>query len=143
MLIGPTDFSHSNSWHGKDGCSRLRYQGHPHQCCLPRVCIASVVGLDIAYSNRFIDTPLMTPSARELLKPQVDKTPMARLAYAQEVADAVVYLASDRSSYITGTVLAVRYFSYPPIHCNICFAMLAYFGSAYKFIKVDGGYSAQ
>ena len=51
----------------------------------------------------------MTAAARELLKPQIDKTPMARLAHPEEVADAVIYLASDRSSYITGTVLAVSY----------------------------------
>lgn len=64
----------------------------------------------ITNSNRFIDTPLITPTIRELLKPQIDKTPMARLAHPQEVADSVVYLASNRSSYITGTVLAVGCF---------------------------------
>lgn len=52
----------------------------------------------------------MTPTARELLKPQMEKTPMARLAHPQEIADSIIYLASDRSSYITGTVLAVSYF---------------------------------
>ena len=64
------------------------------------------IGTDI-YVSSFIDTPLVTPSIRDLLKPQIDKTPMGRLAQPQEVADAVVYLASDRASYITGSVLSV------------------------------------
>ncbi|EXJ82884.1 hypothetical protein A1O3_06700 [Capronia epimyces CBS 606.96] len=55
----------------------------------------------------FIDTPLVTPAIRELLKPQIDKTPMGRMAFPEEIADSVVYLASDRASYITGTVLSV------------------------------------
>ncbi|KAK5331172.1 hypothetical protein LTR93_000174 [Exophiala xenobiotica] len=54
----------------------------------------------------FIDTPLVTPPIRRLLQPQIDKTPMGRMANPQEVADAAVYLASDRASYITGTVLS-------------------------------------
>jgi NAD(P)-dependent dehydrogenase (short-subunit alcohol dehydrogenase family) len=58
----------------------------------------------------FIDTPLVTPAIRELLRPQIDKTPMGRLAHPQEIADAVVYLASDRSSYVTGAVLSVSHF---------------------------------
>lgn len=32
---------------------------------------------------------------------------MGRMANPQEVADTVVYLASDRASYITGSVLSV------------------------------------
>ncbi|KAK5047283.1 hypothetical protein LTR84_006805 [Exophiala bonariae] len=55
----------------------------------------------------FIDTPLVTPVIRTLLGPQIDRTPMGRLANPEEIADAVVYLASDRASYITGSVLSV------------------------------------
>ncbi|OQV03078.1 hypothetical protein CLAIMM_08174 [Cladophialophora immunda] len=55
----------------------------------------------------FIDTPLVTPAIRELLAPQIEKTPMGRLASPEEVADAVVYLSSDRASYVTGSVLSV------------------------------------
>jgi NAD(P)-dependent dehydrogenase (short-subunit alcohol dehydrogenase family) len=62
---------------------------------------------DSLTSPSFIDTPLVTPPIRQLLQPQIDKTPMGRMANPQEVADAAVYLASDRASYITGTVLSV------------------------------------
>lgn len=35
------------------------------------------------------------------------KVPMGRLASPEEVADTVVYLASDRASYVTGTILTM------------------------------------
>ena len=47
----------------------------------------------------------------EILLPNLDeemqKYHIKRLAKAQEIADAVVYLASDKASYITGHVLVV------------------------------------
>jgi len=55
----------------------------------------------------FVETPLVTPEIKALLKPNIDKTPMGRLAHPQEIADGVVYLASDRSSYITGSSLII------------------------------------
>ncbi|KFY50306.1 hypothetical protein V496_09415 [Pseudogymnoascus sp. VKM F-4515 (FW-2607)] len=55
----------------------------------------------------FVDTPLVTPAIREILKVSIDKTPMGRLASPQEIADGVVFLASDRASYITGISLAI------------------------------------
>ncbi|HWV49958.1 MAG TPA: SDR family NAD(P)-dependent oxidoreductase [Microbacterium sp.] len=51
----------------------------------------------------FIDTPLlanMEPSAKELL---VSKHPIGRLGQADEVAQLIVFLASDAASFITGS----------------------------------------
>lgn len=55
----------------------------------------------------FVDTPLSTPSLRAALQPSIDKTPMGRMALPREIADSAAFLASDRSSYITGSSLVV------------------------------------
>ena len=52
-----------------------------------------------------IDTPL---TARLGTTVDPDKIPMARMGSAEEVADAVVFLASDMASYITGQNIRVN-----------------------------------
>jgi 3-oxoacyl-[acyl-carrier protein] reductase len=37
-----------------------------------------------------------------------DETPLCRIGKAEEVADAAIYLASDKASFITGQVLGVN-----------------------------------
>jgi len=46
-------------------------------------------------------------SEEEALQRQADAVPMNRLAEAAEIADAIVFLCSERASYITGTSLLV------------------------------------
>lgn len=56
-----------------------------------------------------VDTP-MTETARsdkEFLASLIDKIPMGRIGRPKEVAWAVLYLASDESSYVTGIELLV------------------------------------
>lgn len=56
-----------------------------------------------------IDTPMANPEgkSREALSPMMQRAPLKRIGTPQEVSAAVVFLASDEASYVTGTVLYV------------------------------------
>ncbi len=58
-------------------------------------------------SPGFIDTELIADLPPDQLKEYRKQVPMKRFGRPQEVADAVLFLASERASYITGTVLNV------------------------------------
>lgn len=55
-----------------------------------------------------IDTPLADSFGPEMVRNFVSDTPMARQGKASELADAVLYLVSERSSYVTGATLHVN-----------------------------------
>ena len=46
-------------------------------------------------------------SEQEALRQATARVPMGRLATPEEVADTVAYLASDRASYVTGTIITM------------------------------------
>jgi len=54
------------------------------------------------------DTPLFANVPEKHREAFIRATPMRRLGKPQEVADAVLFFASDRSSFITGQVLSVN-----------------------------------
>jgi len=53
------------------------------------------------------DTPLFASQGEKMREALTNAIPMKRLGKPSEVADAVVFFASDRSSFITGQVLSV------------------------------------
>lgn len=53
------------------------------------------------------DTPLFRQAPERLQEALIRAIPMRRLAEPSELADAILFFASDRASYITGQVLSV------------------------------------
>jgi len=53
------------------------------------------------------DARLQHKSTDEVLALATQRLPLRRIAQPQEIADAVVFLASDRASYITGAIVAM------------------------------------
>jgi enoyl-[acyl-carrier protein] reductase III len=60
-------------------------------------------------SGGFIDTDALKgfPSYQEMLDEVVRRTPFKRVGQAEEVADVVVFLCSEKSKWITGQVIVV------------------------------------
>jgi 3-oxoacyl-[acyl-carrier protein] reductase len=61
-----------------------------------------------AVSPGFIGTDMTSHLSEELRQKMVESIPLARLGSPEEVANAVVFLASDSAAYITGEVLKVN-----------------------------------
>jgi|SRR5690625_1277808 len=55
----------------------------------------------------FIDTPLLENLDREVYDQLVNLHPIGRLGKAEEVAELILWLASDKSSFVTGSYYAV------------------------------------
>jgi 3-oxoacyl-[acyl-carrier protein] reductase len=61
-----------------------------------------------AVSPGFIGTDMTAHLSEELRQKMVESIPLARLGSPEEVANAVVFLAGDSATYITGEVLKVN-----------------------------------
>ncbi len=61
-----------------------------------------------AVAPGFIETEMVSGMPETAINQVKAMTPMGRLGKPEEIADAVVFLASPRSSYVTGQVLAVN-----------------------------------
>jgi 2-hydroxycyclohexanecarboxyl-CoA dehydrogenase len=53
------------------------------------------------------DTPLFASQPEKLRTALINAIPMKRLAQPKEIADAILFFASDRATYVTGQVLSV------------------------------------
>ena len=77
--------------------------------------LTKTAALELAAKNVRVNAiapgPILTPMLLRDWKGEVDKAaaiiPMGRVGRAEEVADAVVWLCSDRSSFITGVILPI------------------------------------
>jgi len=54
-----------------------------------------------------IETPMNASLDEETVQELIDETPLMRLGTPSDVADAVLFLASDKASFITGQILGV------------------------------------
>ena len=55
-----------------------------------------------------IRTPMTTPLGEETLLDLAEETPLGRIGSPEEIADAVIFLAGDSASFITGQILGVN-----------------------------------
>lgn len=60
-----------------------------------------------AVAPGYVDTPMLAERGAEERAAIAARHPVGRMAGAGEIADAVLYLLSDRSSFVTGTVFEV------------------------------------
>ena len=60
-----------------------------------------------AVAPGFIDTEMARVVGEDTLRRVIEKTPLGRMGTATEVANAYLFLASDESSYVNGSVLRV------------------------------------
>lgn len=60
-----------------------------------------------AVAPGFIKTPMTEKVPEKVIEYMISKTPMARMGEAREVANAIIFLASDEASFITGHILHV------------------------------------
>lgn len=60
-----------------------------------------------AVAPGFIKTPMTAKVPEKVINYMIKRTPMRRMGEASEVANAVLFLASDESSFVTGHILQV------------------------------------
>ncbi|OGV59341.1 MAG: oxidoreductase [Lentisphaerae bacterium RIFOXYC12_FULL_60_16] len=98
------------------------FPNHPAYCASKGALVSLVrqLAIDLAPTIRVnilcpgqVDTPLLWDSAKAFPDPKtavqdaIDRIPLKRLGTPEDIAKAVLFLASDESSWITGTALTI------------------------------------
>lgn len=60
-----------------------------------------------AVAPGIINTDMMRAVPKSVIEPLIARIPLRRLGEAEDIANAVCFLASDKASYITGAILSV------------------------------------
>ncbi len=60
-----------------------------------------------AVAPGIIETDMMKAVPKEVIEPMIAQIPLRRIGSPEDIANAFVFLASDKASYITGVVLSV------------------------------------
>lgn len=60
-----------------------------------------------AVAPGFVDTEMTRATMSEKIKEQIGRIPLKRTAKPEEIAEAILFLASDKANYITGQTLIV------------------------------------
>ena len=60
-----------------------------------------------AVAPGMIETPMLTGVRDEVLQEYKKQIPLKRFGHPEEVANAILFLASEEASYITGQVLPI------------------------------------
>ena len=66
---------------------------------------AALIGL--SKSPGVIDTDMNAMHGGDVMQALADETPLERIGRADEVADSILYLCSEKASFVTGQVLGV------------------------------------
>lgn len=61
-----------------------------------------------AIAPRYTDTSMVESMPADVLKEMISHVPMGRLAQPEEIAHAVMFLASEKSGFITGQTLSIN-----------------------------------
>jgi len=93
-------FGGSAAYHGTKGAVRLLTKAAAVQYAPDKIRVNSI-------HPGVILTPMLDVVPREDLQPMIDLAPMKRGAHPDEVGWAVLFLASDEASFITGSELVV------------------------------------
>ena len=114
-----------NMLHEKSGCIvnlSSMWGQHGASCEVPYSCtkhaligLTRSLALEVAPSGirvncvapGVIETDMVRVLGEETIRDLVEQTPLGRLGRPEDIAEAVVYLASDKASFVTGQVLAV------------------------------------